>query len=82
MAGLNKKADVGIHERNFHGHVLAIRKDSCAIRATPLDETEYIIPSAGTQSALYHSDFEDRMTYRPQFKPLEWSLNSNRISSI
>ena len=45
VAGLDEQTDVGVHEGNLHGDVRAIRQDSRAVGATPLDEAEDVVPS-------------------------------------
>ena len=45
VARLDKKTDIGVHEGDLHGDVLAIRQHRGAVSAAPLDETEDVVPS-------------------------------------
>jgi hypothetical protein len=47
VAGLDEEANIGIHERNGHGDVFAIGKDSRAVGTALLDEAEDVVPSQG-----------------------------------
>lgn len=59
MAGLDEKADIGIHEPDLHRHILAIRKDSALVHSPFLDEAEYVIPTSTIQPARVVSQFEE-----------------------
>ena len=46
VASLYEKADVGIHEADLHGYVLAVWQDCPRVGPALLDEAEDVIPTA------------------------------------
>ena len=52
MTCLDEQANIGIHERHGHRHILAIRQDSTAVGSAFLDEAENIVPS---KNSLYET---------------------------
>jgi len=82
MAGLDEESNVGIHEWDSHGDILAVWQNGTTVGASLLDKAEDVVPSKNKSMSSYFRNQFKLKTHRPQLSPDEWFLSSKRISSI
>ncbi len=59
VAGLDKKLDVGVHERHGHSHCGPVRKHEVGVLTKFLDDTEDIIPTPAVEAGTMVSKLEN-----------------------
>jgi hypothetical protein len=63
VASLNEKADIGVHERNGHGHGRTVWKNKVGVLAELLDKRKYIVPAAAVETRAVVTEFIDDLVH-------------------
>lgn len=66
VASLDQQLDIGIHERNGHGHIRTVGKDKVRVLAELLDEGKDVIPSATVETGAVVAQFVDNLKQSAQ----------------